>query len=97
MQYPSLPLKKFSELLFRSCPLLNRWSADHDAAFEQWQQYKIRVPVCGAIMLNAACDKVRAVDQMVAHAACLHLLTRSVRPRQGVEAVFGLGLPEGKD
>ena len=55
---PSLPLKKFSEMLFRACPLLNKWSDSHEQAFNNFMQYKTRVPVCGAIMLNAAMDKV---------------------------------------
>ncbi|KJA29119.1 hypothetical protein HYPSUDRAFT_127964 [Hypholoma sublateritium FD-334 SS-4] len=54
---PSLPLKKFSEMLFRACPLLNKWSDSHEQAFNNFMQYKTRVPVCGAIMLNAAMDK----------------------------------------
>lgn len=56
---PSLPLKKFSAMLFRECPLLHRWRDDHEEAFTQFMQYKTRVPVCGAIMLNDSMDKVR--------------------------------------
>ncbi|EJD47797.1 DCP2-domain-containing protein [Auricularia subglabra TFB-10046 SS5] len=54
---PSLPLKKFSAMLFRSCPILKQWSHDHEVAFDNFMQYKTRVPVCGAIMLNEALDK----------------------------------------
>ncbi|KAF8489603.1 DCP2-domain-containing protein [Gautieria morchelliformis] len=54
---PSLPLKKFSEILFRSCPLLHHWSHDHETAFNGFMNYKTRVPVCGAIMLNEALTK----------------------------------------
>ncbi|KAF8905574.1 Dcp2, box A domain-containing protein [Gymnopilus junonius] len=54
---PSLPLKKFSEMLFHACPLLQQWSDDHEQAFNNFMQYKTRVPVCGAIMLNDAMDK----------------------------------------
>ncbi|KAF7436805.1 mRNA-decapping enzyme subunit 2 [Pleurotus ostreatus] len=54
---PSLPLKKFSAMLFRECPLLHRWRDDHEEAFTQFMQYKTRVPVCGAIMLNDSLDK----------------------------------------
>ncbi|PPQ69638.1 hypothetical protein CVT26_001514 [Gymnopilus dilepis] len=54
---PSLPLKKFSEMLFHACPLLHQWSDDHEQAFNNFMQYKTRVPVCGAIMLNDAMDK----------------------------------------
>lgn len=45
-------------MLFQSCPLLTQWGYDHEEAFNTFMQYKIRVPVCGAIMLNDALDKV---------------------------------------
>ncbi|KZW02218.1 DCP2-domain-containing protein [Exidia glandulosa HHB12029] len=54
---PSLPLKKFSAMLFRACPMLRQWTHDHEVAFDNFMQYKTRVPVCGAIMLNDAMDK----------------------------------------
>lgn len=57
--FPSLPLKKFSAMLFHACPLLHQWSNDHENAFNMFMQYKTRVPVCGAIMLNDSWDKVR--------------------------------------
>ncbi|KAA1471498.1 DCP2-domain-containing protein [Dentipellis sp. KUC8613] len=57
-KFPSLPLKRFSEMLFQACPLLHRWSGDHEGAFNHFMQYKTRVPVCGAIMLNDTWDKV---------------------------------------
>lgn len=56
--FPSLPLKKFSAMLFHACPLLHQWSNDHENAFNMFMQYKTRVPVCGAIMLNDSWDKV---------------------------------------
>lgn len=55
---PSLPLKKFSAMLFHACPLLHQWSHDHEQAFTTFMQYKTRVPVCGAIMLNDTMEKV---------------------------------------
>lgn len=54
---PTLHLKRFSELLFRACPMLKQWGHDHELAFTNFMQYKTRVPVCGAIMLNEAMDK----------------------------------------
>ncbi|KAG0708867.1 DCP2-domain-containing protein [Suillus ampliporus] len=56
-KFPSLPLKKFSAMLFQACPLLHQWSHDHEQAFNTFMQYKTRVPVCGAIMLNATWEK----------------------------------------
>lgn len=58
-KFPSLPLKRFSEMLFHACPLLHQWSHDHEQAFNTFMQYKTRVPVCGAIMLNESWEKVR--------------------------------------
>lgn len=58
-KFPSYPLKKFSAMMFNACPLLQQWSHDHETVFTTFMQYKTRVPVCGAIMLNAAWDKVR--------------------------------------
>jgi mRNA-decapping enzyme subunit 2 len=55
---PSLPLRKFSAMLFKSCPMLEQWADQHEDAFEKFLHYKTRVPVCGAIMLNPAWDKV---------------------------------------
>ncbi|KAJ8083986.1 mRNA-decapping enzyme subunit 2 [Marasmius tenuissimus] len=56
-RFPSLPLKKFSAMLFESCPLLHQWSGAHEQAFTNFMQYKTRVPVCGAIMLNDTWEK----------------------------------------
>ncbi|KAF9270207.1 DCP2-domain-containing protein [Marasmius fiardii PR-910] len=56
-KFPSLPLKKFSAMLFHSCPLLHQWSHAHEQAFTNFMQYKTRVPVCGAIMLNETWEK----------------------------------------
>jgi len=58
-QFPSLPLKKFTQIFFRACPVLRRWSSDFEIAFNNFMQYKTRVPVCGAIMLNDSWEKVR--------------------------------------
>ncbi|EDR14983.1 uncharacterized protein LACBIDRAFT_300645 [Laccaria bicolor S238N-H82] len=56
-KFPTLPLKKFSAMLFHACPLLHQWSDDHERAFTTFMQYKTRVPVCGAIMLNSTWEK----------------------------------------
>ncbi|EGO04384.1 hypothetical protein SERLA73DRAFT_43715 [Serpula lacrymans var. lacrymans S7.3] len=56
-KFPSLPLKKFSATLFHACPLLYQWRHDHEQAFNTFMQYKTRVPVCGAIMLNETWEK----------------------------------------
>lgn len=60
-KFPSLPLKKFSAMLFQACPLLHQWSHDHEQAFNTFMQYKTRVPVCGAIMLNDTWEKVEVL------------------------------------
>lgn len=66
-KFPSLPLKKFSAMLFHACPLLHHWSHDHEQAFNTFMQYKTRVPVCGAIMLNDTWEKVRSFHSLACH------------------------------
>ncbi|KAH9835533.1 pyrophosphatase DCP2 [Rhodofomes roseus] len=56
-KFPSYSLKTFCEILFRTCPHLHHLANDHDRAFDKFMQYKTRVPVCGAIMLNETWDK----------------------------------------
>ncbi|RCI13909.1 hypothetical protein L249_7949 [Ophiocordyceps polyrhachis-furcata BCC 54312] len=56
---PSMSLRTFCLRIFQHCPLLASFSAEnHAAAFEEFLQYKTRVPVRGAIMLNHAMDSV---------------------------------------
>ncbi|TPX61252.1 hypothetical protein SpCBS45565_g07310 [Spizellomyces sp. 'palustris'] len=58
---PSFSLKNFCAQFFRHCPLLHRWAHDHETAFQNFMEYKVRVPVCGAIILNERLDKVLLV------------------------------------
>jgi len=54
---PSLPLRLFCLKMFQHCPLLASFSEEnHMRAFDEFMNYKTRVPVRGAIMLNAAMD-----------------------------------------
>ncbi|OTB18017.1 hypothetical protein K445DRAFT_315775 [Daldinia sp. EC12] len=54
---PSMSLRSFSLKMFQHCPLLASFSADiHIKAFEEFMQYKTRVPVRGAVMLNDNMD-----------------------------------------
>ncbi|KAL2129493.1 hypothetical protein VTI74DRAFT_7680 [Chaetomium olivicolor] len=54
---PSMNLRTFILRIFQHCPLLAPFSADnHMRAFEEFLQYKTRVPVRGAILLNEAMD-----------------------------------------
>ncbi|PHH77199.1 hypothetical protein CDD80_815 [Ophiocordyceps camponoti-rufipedis] len=56
---PSMSLRTFCLRIFQHCPLLASFSAEnHAQAFEEFLQYKTRVPVRGAIMLNQAMDSV---------------------------------------
>ncbi|KXJ94499.1 Dcp2, box A domain-domain-containing protein [Microdochium bolleyi] len=56
-QLPSMTLKQFSLKIFQHCPLFAGFTAqEHQMAFERFLLYKTRVPVRGAIMLNAAMD-----------------------------------------
>ncbi|KAF9732607.1 hypothetical protein PMIN01_09465 [Paraphaeosphaeria minitans] len=50
---PSMNLRIFSQRMFQHCPLFQGFSEDHFLeAFQHFLQYKTRVPVRGAIMLN---------------------------------------------
>ncbi|KAI1355795.1 hypothetical protein F5Y01DRAFT_153201 [Xylaria sp. FL0043] len=54
---PTMSLRTFSLKMFQHCPLLASFSADtHLKAFDEFMQYKTRVPVRGAVMLNDAMD-----------------------------------------
>lgn len=52
-----MSLKSFSLKMFQHCPLFSAFSPDdHLRAFQQFMEYKTRVPVRGAILLNSAMD-----------------------------------------
>ena len=54
---PSMSLRSFCLRIFQHCPLLAPFSAEnHMRAFDEFMQYKTRVPVRGAILLNEAMD-----------------------------------------
>ncbi|OTB08408.1 hypothetical protein M426DRAFT_317028 [Hypoxylon sp. CI-4A] len=54
---PSMSLRTFTLKMFQHCPLLASFSVDaHVKAFDDFMQYKTRVPVRGAIMLNDNMD-----------------------------------------
>ncbi|KAJ5456739.1 hypothetical protein N7530_012013 [Penicillium desertorum] len=56
---PSMNLKTFAMRIFQHCPLMSSWSHYHHlAAFQEFLDYKTRVPVRGAIMLNQDMDEV---------------------------------------
>ncbi|CZR57305.1 related to decapping enzyme [Phialocephala subalpina] len=55
---PSMSLRNFCEKMFAHCPMLAVHQGDHMQAFEYFLEYKSRVPVRGAIMLNEAMDSV---------------------------------------
>lgn len=72
---PSFSLKDFSRLFFLNCPLLYSWANHYDQAFINFMQYKVRVPVCGAVILNSSCNKVLLVRGYKAHSSVfLHLI-----------------------
>lgn len=61
---PTYKLRPFTAMLFQTCPLLQDWSDEHERAFEDFMAYKIRVPVCGAILINETLDKVCPSSQL---------------------------------
>ncbi|GAA6051562.1 hypothetical protein JCM3770_003473 [Rhodotorula araucariae] len=58
---PSYSLKAFSLLMFKSCPLLHDLVPQHARIWTSFMQYKERVPVCGAVLINEYWDKVLLV------------------------------------
>ncbi|KAJ2720588.1 mRNA-decapping enzyme subunit 2 [Coemansia sp. Benny D115] len=58
---PSMSLKTFAARMFKHCPLLSQWAHDSEAAYQTFLEYKFKVPVCGAIILNPNLDKVLLV------------------------------------
>ena len=85
--------------LFKHCPLLQPYATQVLEFFASFQQYKIRVPVCGGIILNQAMDKVC----MARHAAALGALVgsddtwRAVLARERLEQERQLGLSWRQD
>jgi hypothetical protein len=92
--FPSLPLKKFSAMLFHACPLLHQWSNDHENAFNMFMQYKTRVPVCGAIMLNDSWDKV---SYFVSRSEYAKFTWPAVCSCEGLEVILWVGFSQGQD
>lgn len=59
---PSMSLRTFCLRIFQHCPLLTTFPVGvHIQAFEEFLQYKTRVPVRGAILLNEEMDSVLLV------------------------------------
>ncbi|KAI9492579.1 DCP2-domain-containing protein [Zychaea mexicana] len=54
---PSFQLKTFSEKIFKHCPLMEQWAHQHERAYANFMQYRFRIPVCGAILLNETLDQ----------------------------------------
>eukprot|EP00835_Amoeboradix_gromovi_P000577 NODE_20_length_39102_cov_0.325513.p14 type:complete len:200 gc:universal NODE_20_length_39102_cov_0.325513:11235-11834(+) len=58
---PKFTLKEFVSLFFEHLPFLHNWAEQHERAFKEFIKYKLRVPVCGGIILNSTLDKVLLV------------------------------------
>lgn len=59
---PSLALADFSSRILKHCPLTSGYSDElHQQAFRNFMNYKTRVPVRGALMLNEDMDKILLV------------------------------------
>lgn len=72
-QLPELSLRRFSEELLHVSSLvvplirlyMEKGPKSLERAYSQFMEYKTRVPVCGAIMLNKDWTKVRGVAHVV--------------------------------
>ncbi|KAK6234014.1 hypothetical protein QUC31_006420 [Theobroma cacao] len=53
----SLSLKEFTSLLFNNCDVLRPYVAHIDDIFKDFTDYKVRVPVTGAIILDETCER----------------------------------------
>ncbi|CCC11505.1 hypothetical protein SMACR_02163 [Sordaria macrospora] len=54
---PQMSLRTFCLRIFAHCPLLSNFTVgEHTQAFERFMQYKTRIPVRGAILLNDTMD-----------------------------------------
>jgi mRNA-decapping enzyme subunit 2 len=58
---PLLNFKQFAELVFKNCPLLQQYKDSVQKYRTEWLQYKVSVPVCGAIVLNKKMNKALMV------------------------------------
>ena len=58
---PGYSLKAFITMFFEHLPFLHKWAQQHEVAFRDFIKYKLRVPVCGGIIINEAMDKVLLV------------------------------------
>jgi hypothetical protein len=81
-------------MFFHACPLLERWRGDHDGAFDHFMRYKTRVPVCGAIMLNDAWDKVKI---LLFSYECISSGCVIGGAGERLEVFFGMGFPKRED
>lgn len=79
-------------MLFHACPLLHQWSHDHEQAFTTFMQYKTRVPVCGAIMLNDTWEKVCILP--FGWIFAYRDARSKVRSGERLEIIFRMGLSE---
>jgi len=54
---PCFSLKDFHSKLIKQCPVLSQWANDPKKYYNEFISYKLKVPVCGAIILNPTLDK----------------------------------------
>jgi len=92
-RFPTCSLKRFFGMLWSAVPLLNEWHEMHEEAFDRFVAYKGFVPVCGAIILNEACDKVRR-SFLGEKTGCL--IWAQVLLVKGWKNSAGWGFPKGK-
>lgn len=55
---PGFSLKDFCAQFFEFCPLLNAYRGTFDENYAKFHSYKVRVPTCGAIMMNSDLTKM---------------------------------------
>lgn len=58
---PSYSLKNFSFLFFASCPTLKQFYPNREFVYSEFLKYKVRVPVCGAIIVDESLSNILLV------------------------------------
>ncbi len=62
---PSMPFRSFSEKIFAVCPLLRPALPMFEEAMGNWVSYKLKIPSCGAIIVDDSYSSVLMVKLII--------------------------------
>lgn len=83
--------------MFKSCPLLHDLVPQHAQIWTSFMQYKERVPVCGAVLINQWWDKVRTLASAGSSSAPDTCPYHAGPPRQGLDQRLVVVVPARQD